>query len=723
MRLSRLSLLPLLLLAWCYPDLLGAQPVSLDPAIIRDRIRTSIGSVPWKPASGYQCSGQFVLKCMPEEIAYRALFARMGDRRLADFSSENRSWNMRYGAEGERAWTASPEITAEIEASRLPFPVQFDFPMLFSELLDILYSAQHSGSFHLVQDGREIYVTGKLSGGEVATFFLNSVEFFPRKVSIRGGSPVNTWLFAAMKTDGSPFFSPPSEPSTGCELWFSDWSERGSYRYPLRTDYVQNGEVTASFTLENGQTMGGLPAEWQRPEKMPWLKDLAYRRAADAPPALYLAERDFPSFRARLADPPWSEWSRTNALAAAWGFVVRWIGPAFRRPPSVGLVVLGLGIVLLGYTILIARRFRRWGQRPSWALLAAFVAAGLAALIATAASRNLHSAEIRALLGLHSSMRHVITGDAAPARRARRFLSDLSEEAPAASLVELGKACQAHALAYDFIRIKLDAAERRILETSLFEYARPLYGALQGWRSNTTEGIFAAAGLGMTGLAIGSEPYVAAARRALERVLDGQVTGGLHRAGPGPGAQALNSAANLFYALRRTERADYFRHPSFQQYISTSLQLSSPLGTLPLFGDTDPNDADPWSALLLKVADHMPQDTGQECVSAAERYWRLGRYGATGARKLILHLTQPYRSFYSDPYVMFLYERTRSEDQPPSASAVLGNGQAAVLRSGSSPDSIYLALNATGWGWSPSSASIYTHTGRCCCTARAFRGG
>jgi len=700
----------LLALTLVWPAALSAQQPTPDASTLRTLLQTSMGNLPWGPFAGYQLTGQFVFKGVPEETRYQAIYACIGDRRLADFSQEDRTRNMRYGAAGQNAWASSPEITADIDPSQVPFTVQFDFPLLFAELLRILGEAQRAPSFRLERNGNDIYVRGTLRGGQVATFFFNTVEYFPRKVSITSStSQVSAWLFTTTKPDGSVSFIRLPEPSSNYEVWFSDPADMGSYRYPLRTDYAQHGDVVATFMHEKGETISELPAFWNRPAKMPWAESLSYSPpSAVARPSLYLKEAEIPSFRSRLSQPPWSEWKRTNSLAAAWASCVLWIGPIFHSPPSLKLVAIGIGIALLGFTVLVARRIRLYKQRVSWVWLVTLVAGGLFVLAAAIASRHLHSAESRALLGLHTSIRYAITQKPATLKRAERYLRNLSEDSPAFSLEELGKACQAHAVALDLIKPGLGPAEQKDLYRTLFEYARPLYGALQGWRSNTEEGIVAAAGLGMAGLAVGCEPYVKTARDTLEKSLKSQLVAGLHRAGPGPGVLALDSAANLFAALKKNGEADYFKHPAFQQYVRTTLQLLSPLGTLPLFGNTSLDDADRCIALLLKVANHMPQEIGRQCISAGNHYWTVGRYTAKGMRKLALHFAQPHAFFISNPYVLFLYEKTLPEGTTPVGSAVLGDGQAAVLRSGSDTDSIYLALNAAGWGWDSSHRDILT---------------
>ncbi|HYK90722.1 MAG TPA: hypothetical protein VE398_18260 [Acidobacteriota bacterium] len=692
----------------CVP--LTAQQGASDASSLRARLQASIGKIPWDPFHGYRLSGQFALKVISEEIRYRAVISRINDRQLTEYSSEDPSYDMSYGWSADRAWAGSHEITVQISPSQVPFTAQFDFPLLFADLIRILGEAERSAEFRLVRGGLEIYVRGRLRNGQVATFYLNSVEYFPRRVSISSANtPANAWLFTTMEPDESPSFIGLSQPSTDFEIWFSDLADMGGYRYPLRTDYVQRGVPVATFMLERAES----PTETiplRIPATLPWAAAAGLSKSTGGVgrPALYLGETQITSFRTRLRSSPWSDWKRINQLVAGWALIVSWIGPVFHSAPSMRLVGIGWGVLLLGIMALFIRRARLYKQRLSWWFVVAFLAGTLFVFAAAFASRQLHSAHGRALLTLHTSIRYAVTGSPATCRRAVHYLHNLAKDAPASSMEELGKACQAYALAYDLIRPRLTPAENRDLSKELFDLARPLYGSLQGWRSNTEAGTIAAAGLGMTGLALGSDLYVGTARSVLEKSLDRQISGGLHRAGPGPGVQALDSAVNLFYALKKTGTSDYFQSRSFQQYVQAMLLLTSPLGTLPLFGDTDLDDAGHWSEVLLKVAAHMPKGIGRQCIQVRDHYVALGRFSATGFRKVTQLLTQPLASFYADPYVLFLYDRTLQAGESPACSAVLGDGRAAVLRSGASTDSIYLALSATSWGWKPTHRDILT---------------
>ncbi len=703
----------IIFLVLALPALLSEQIVARqdadDPATIRTRLQAALGTLPWNPYPGYRLEGEFTFKGIPEEIRYQAVFVRLGDRRVADFSHEDATRNMRYGIEGARAWAASPEISTEVGPGLIPFTVQADFPQLFAELLRILDRGRAAPAFRLERSGRDIYVTGTLGSGQVATYLFNTVEYFPRKVVIRNpAAPASAWLFTTMDPDGSASFIRLPEPSSDYEFWFSNPVDTGSYRYPLRTDYAQDGEVVATFVMQRGSPIERADSLPERPEKLPWAGKLSYARPDPAStPSLFLERSEIPAFRARLSRMPWSNWRVTNGLAAGWALVAPLLGFVFFVPPGMKAVVLGVCFAAVGFALLAFRGYRLYGKRVSRGGLALFVLAIPFVLAAAAASDQMHSAGTRSLLALHASIRYTITGSQVMRWRSDRYLADLSD-ASASSLEELGDACQAYALAYDLIRPSLTRSRQERMEQRLFAYARPLYAGLQGWRSNTDAGEIAAAGLGMVGLAIGCEEYVKAATTTLERALKNRQSGGLPRSGPGPGALAQDAAANFYYALKKTGRADFFRHPEFRQYVRSTLQLMSPLGTLPLFGETGLDQSFGWLGLLMKVADQLPEDDGPQCLALAGRYWEYGRYSASGVRKLILHLLQQRAFICANPYVLFIFEKDLPDAAPPGSSAVLGNGQAAVLRSGVSPDSLYLGLSAAGWGWRASHRDILT---------------
>ena len=198
----------------------------------------------------------------------------------------------------------------------------------------------------------------------------------------------------------------------------------------------------------------------------------------------------------------------------------------------------------------------------------------------------------------------------------------------------------------------------------------------------------------MTGLAIRNEPYLKAAEQALEKIFREQIAGGLHSDGPGPGAAALNDSANFLFALKRTGRRDYYADPAFLLYLESTLELLSPVGTMPLFGETSLEGAHLVS-LLRKVAGHVPAVMGGRCAAACDLFFRYGRHSATGMKKLLSGALHPAKQFFSDPYVMFEYDRVIEETGLPAASALLGGGQAAVLRSARGPAALFLALNAS----------------------------
>ena len=301
----------------------------------------------------------------------------------------------------------------------------------------------------------------------------------------------------------------------------------------------------------------------------------------------------------------------------------------------------------------------------------------------------------RSLIALHSAIRYAVTGHSSHAGNADALLLDFESEAPAQSMEDLGYSCQAYALAYDLIRSDLTGERQMQIEKDLFDYALPLFGASRGWRSNMTGSSVISAGLGMAGLAVSYEPYIAAACEVMDKTLETQLVGGLHQSGPGPGSAAMDSAVNFFYGLKNAGRADYYSHVSFRKYLDTTLQMLSPVGTLPLFGDTSLDQSARLSAFFLKTANQLPDETGRQCIAAYNRYWAHGRYHAGGWIKWILPPLQSAMMFFKNPYLLLQYTREISPSFLRSPSAILGDGQLAVLRTGEGPDSAYLALNMT----------------------------
>jgi hypothetical protein len=687
----------LILVAAACSYVLATEESNLDPALLHQRLLHSVGILPWKPDSGYGLEGQFILKATGEEIDYKARYARSSNRWAADFSHENRSRNLRYVFSGQSTWISSPEITANIDYDRLPYMAQFDFPQLYADLVRILDKGSHDPSFGINSIANEIHISGSLQNGWKATFVLNSVEYFPRKVLIKNpGKPSAAWLLPLPRPDGYNFLINMPGLSSGFEIWLSDPVNIGGCRYAQRMDFAENGSILGTFVLNDIFPFSESEDLFDRPSRFPWSESIRFDSQADSPrPSLYLNKSELPAFRARMEQSPWQDWNRENRLITLWATLVPWIGRFFSPTISLRLTALAVVIGFLGFLFLLIRRRNQFQRVFPWKLLiAGSIVSGLI-LFAGIASRQLHKPQHRSLIALHSAIRYSVTGYSFYRGRSEALLLNFAREAPAESIEDLGHACQAYALAYDLIRPDLPPAQRKEIEQDLFNYAKPLYGASRGWISNMDKSSVLAAGLGMAGLAISYEPYIDAACEVMDRALKTQLTGGLHQSGPGQAVLALDSAVNLFYGLKRVGRADYYSHAAVQQYVRTSLQMLSPVGTLPLFGDTNLDHSARLSAFLLKAADQLPEEEGRRCITAYNLYWLYGQHHAEGWIRWILPAFQPMIMFYKNPYVFLQYTRILSPGALNPSSSVLGNGQLAVLRTGSDPESAYLSLNTS----------------------------
>jgi hypothetical protein len=697
MRALRRSVIILALIAAAYFPALAAQKSASIPAQLRQRLLNSVGKIPWNPADGYALEGQFILKATGEEIPYRIRYARASNRWVSDFSQADPSRNLRYAFSNRQAWVASPEITADLKPENLPYMAQFDFYQLYEALLGILERGTRDPSFAAEAIANEIHVKGKLQNGWEATFVFNIVDYFPRKVSVTFKEKSSAaWLLPFIKPDGSSSLLHVPGLSTGFEIWMSDPVDTGEYRYARRMDFVEGGNVIGTMFLDRSLSITEDEALFNRPPDIPWAESMGFKPRADSTrPSLYLNAADLPAFRSRIEGNFRAGWNRTNRLVAFWAKVIPWIG--FLIPPSISfrLISLTVAIFLVGLTLLLLRRRRQTADPFRWSLLLAGLIMSCLILLGWVASRQLHGSRDRSLIALHSALRYAATGHSSHARSADALLLDFESEAPAQSIEDLGHSCQAYALAYDLIRSDLTGERQMQIEKDLFDYALPLFGASRGWRSNMNGSSVISAGLGMAGLAVSYEPYISAACEVMDKTLETQLVGGLHQSGPGPGSAAMDSAINFFYGLKNAGRADYYSHVSFRKYLDTTLQMLSPVGTLPLFGDTSLDQSARLSAFFLKTANQLPDETGRQCIAAYNRYWAHGRYHAGGWIKWILPPLQSAMMFFKNPYLFLQYTREISPSFLRSASAILGDGQLAVLRTGEGPDSAYLALNMT----------------------------
>jgi hypothetical protein len=708
MKMRKLAIILLLILTAC-SAVLAAENSAPDPLAVRRRLLDSVGTLPWNLAGGYSLKGQFTLNVGGEKIPYKARFARSMNRWAADFAQEDLSRNLRYVVSGEQAWISSPEITENTPPGIFPYVAQFDFPGLYDELLLILERGKKSPSFKIAAVATDIYIAGKLRNGWEAIFILNTVDYFPRKVliTVAGASPA--WLLPLAGTDGSCSLIPMPNPSTEFEIWFSDPVQAAGHRYARRMDYWEHGSIVGTFILDENSLLSESDDLFIRPPKFPWLESIRFTPLADpGRSSLYLDKSEIPELRSRIEQSPWSQWSRENRIIAYWATVMPWIGRIFPKSLSFRLISLAVSIGFIGFIILLIRRRRRFHQSFSWKLLILGLLVSGFILASAIASRQFHRSEDRSLFALHAAIRYAISGHSFFAGRADALLTDFAREAPASSMDELGSSCQAYALAYDLIRADLPHKRRLQIENDLFLYATPLFGASRGWTSNMTAAGALSAGLGMAGLAIDYEPFIAAACETMDKTLGTRLSGGLHQSGPGPGSRSMDYASNFFYSLRHAHRTNYFANPAFRQYVDTTLQMISPVGTLPLFGDTYLDQSARLSAFFLKIANQLSEEEGLRCIFANNLYWTHGRYHVEGWSRWILPAFQPLMMFFENPYVLLEYTRPLSPSPSSLSSVVLGDGQSAVLRSGAEPDSLYLALNMPRFGSENSHQDVLT---------------
>jgi hypothetical protein len=686
----RKGIILVLVLALC-PFVLAGGSSNLDPELLRQRVIASVGSLPWNLSEGYVLDGQFTLKAMGEETQYRAKYARSAKKWAADFSQEDASRNLRYAGSGNSAWVSSPEISTDISSDLIPYMAGFDFLQLYSELLRILERGKGDPFYDMASVSNEILVRGRLQNGGQAVFVLNTVEFFPRKVQITTISQTSAaWLIPYSKPNGSCSLLRVPGWSSEFELWFSDPVAGNGYKFPKRTDFVENGNVVGTFIQENSDSFSGSEAIFKQ---LPSATSTAPEHNSPRQ-SFYLDDSELSAFRARMETEPWAGWYHMSRVLALWATVSIWVGPLLPGSLSLRLIFFAVALIFLGFFLVLWRRCRQHQVPFRWSLAAAGLVACCVALVAGSTSPLFHSSQHRSLFALHSAIRYTVTGNSSDAKQTDRLLRGFLREAPAHSMEELGYSCQAYALAYDLIRRELSGDQREEIETDLMTFAKPLYGAAHGWASNTDAGSVLSAGLGMAGLAAGCEPFIRSASEVARKMLETQLQDGSYQAGPGPGVLAFDSAANFFYGLQHSGRENFFAHPAFHQYLSSALQTVSPVGTLPLFEETNLPGSARLSRLFLKAANQLPEEEGRQCVAAHNLYWNYGQYSTEGWVKWIMPILHSWKAYFENPYVLFQYHRSLPPSFLPASSAVLGRGQLAILRTGNSPDAVYVALNA-----------------------------
>ena len=681
---------------------------AITPDQLRQRIEKSVGPLPRNPE--YRLDGRFNLAASWEDVSYRVRVVqasgKIADRRAVAFTHENRTRDLRFFLSGETAWAASPEITVDVMAEQIPYLARFDFHVLYAELLDILAQGSRSPEFRIERSDNEIYVHGRLKNGWNAVFTLNLTEAYPRKVKIStGGERTAAWMV--------PYVSPGDvwrpqifpEWTTEFEIWIYVPAQGvgGDYRYARRIDFVERDMVVGSFFSDENWFITGNTTTTEeiftRPPVFPWIEGARFKPDVDDRDGIY-GDDSLRALRSRLNESPWSQWERRSLTLAFFSVVVSVFSRLlpYYLPPKILAWIIGSGYLILLFLLLKFSRPTRFGTPPvlhkfprKTAIAGFFV--GFIMFIAGASTWMTHLPTERSRIALHLAIRFAVTERGIYATGADLLLENLSHTSPVETWEELGRSSQNCAIAYDLIRKNLSPQRRAEIEADLFEYAKPLMGVASGWRANEAGAAVIASGLGLTGLALNFEPFVASAESVIERYLSGQLSGGVHRAGPGRGSADMDVAANLFYGFRRAGRTDYYEDARFREYVSTTLKSLSPAGTLPLFGGTNLDDSLGFSLFVLKIADKMPEETGRQCVAAHNLYMEYGILNSEGWSRRIASRLLPFLAYYENPHVLLQYETALAPSELPRESFAAGDGQLATLRAGSGEDAIYLALN------------------------------
>lgn len=679
---------------------------------LRLRIVESVGRIPRNP--GYRIEGRFVLTAAGEDVLYRAravqtygqIAGRTTTRRAAEFTHENRTRNLRFFLSGENAWTSSPEITVDAIPEQIPYMARFDFHSLYAELLEILERGTGSSEFGVEQADNEIHIHGRLLNGWTAVFTLNAFEFYPRKVKITtNDEQIAAWMipYVSPRNVWRPQFFPGL--TSEFEIWMSNPASdgNGGYRYARRLDFLEHDVVVGSFFVEGSQVIVGNSAETEelfvRPPAFPWQEGIRFEPAG-SDHAVIFSDDSLNALRSRIDENPWSKWKLYGRALAYLSIVYAVFSSllVYAIPPKAMGWIIFSGYAIFLFLLFRLSRPRRPGTSPMLqkfplkTAIAGFLI-GFIMFFVGFSSWAMNLPIERSRMALHAAIRFAVTERGLYATGANLFLVNITRKAPPETWEERGRSSQNYAIAYDLIRKTLTPQRRAQIEMDLFEYARPLLGAASGGSANGPGAAEIESGLGLTGLVINFEPFIEAAENVIEQMLSDQLPEGLHRAGPGVGSADMDAAVNLFYGLRRTGRADYYADARFRKYVSTTLRLLSPAGTLPLFSGTSLDDSLGLSLLLLKIADKMPVEIGGQCVAAHDLYMEYGLFNSKGWNRRIAPRLLPFLAYYENPHVLLQYEAAVKPVELSAESFATSDGQFAALRAGSGAEAMYLALN------------------------------
>ena len=251
-------------------------------------------------------------------------------------------------------------------------------------------------------------------------------------------------------------------------------------------------------------------------------------------------------------------------------------------------------------------------------------------------------------------------------------------------------AVQAYSIAYDIIYKNISAIERVEIESFLENHAQPL--SLMDLYSDNNHRVVDAGGLGLAGLILKNEEFIdIATETILTYLYEKNRADGASYEGQSYLAHAYINSIEFMYALNRLGAYNFFNNSRFLSSLDFMAHCLSPLSTPPLFEDATTSGL--VNEILLISASQI---SNQQLAKEYQWFWefRKNNTNLVGLQNhnYLLSSSPNFRSI-----VCYNVNNKIEPEKPIYKSSIYKDSNMAFLRSGYSPDSLFLSFSSKNY--------------------------
>ncbi len=251
-------------------------------------------------------------------------------------------------------------------------------------------------------------------------------------------------------------------------------------------------------------------------------------------------------------------------------------------------------------------------------------------------------------------------------------------------------AVQAFSIAYDIIYKNISATERVEIENLLEKHAQPL--SLMDLYSDNNHRVVDAGALGLAGLILKNKEFIdTATETILIYLYDKNRADGASYEGQSYLSHAYINSIEFIYALKRLGAYNFFNNSRFLSSLDFMAHCLSPLSTPPLFEDATTSG---FANEILLIS--ASQIYNQQLAKEYQWFWELRKNNTNliGLQNYnyLLSSSPNFRSI-----VCYNVNNKIEPEKPINTSDIYKDSNMAFLRSGYSPDSLFLSFSCKNY--------------------------